>query len=148
MVFANNKVAFCSLRKRCLIRIYNGIFTMFIICFEFPIIRYCCKCYDHGWTDVVVTNTDLSMILSFPQQSTPWSCGILCNKCIVIFRRNTYILLPIVIECVVWTTNGISLINHLPFAPRTDVGLWLSSFYVFYFCSLEKVCWICLLLGR
>ena len=31
-----------------IIRTCNGIFTMFIICFEFPIYRHCCKCHDHG----------------------------------------------------------------------------------------------------
>ena len=31
-----------------IIRTYKEIFTMIIICFEFPIFRYCCKCYEHG----------------------------------------------------------------------------------------------------
>ena len=30
------------------IRTYNGVFTMFVICLKFPIFRRCLKCHDHG----------------------------------------------------------------------------------------------------
>lgn len=55
--------------------------------------------------------------------------GIVSHDRLHYYYRQHYVPSPLVIECVVSTTNGITLINHLPFAPRT-IRQWLSIFFI------------------